>query len=172
MRRVDSSKGPFQKAPRANHSGERPDIQAFARVRIRELAILLVVERLEWGTMPDSITLGLRPAGALRDHREGRVPSWTVYVQTMPPAHAEAFGCNAPLHPIGKIEFDENYSAKIAQVAFLPSHLAPGTEALPRHVCSVSATSSWPSTLRLLLTSCGDVPQPGYTAQPPVAPVV
>lgn len=89
-------------------------------------------------------------------------PSWTVYVQTMTPAQAEAFRYNVldltkvwphsefPLRPVGKIELNknvENYFAEIEQVAFSPSHLVPGIEASADPVLQ-SRLFSYPDTHR------------------------
>ncbi|KAE8246162.1 hypothetical protein A4X03_0g7314, partial [Tilletia caries] len=90
---------------------------------------------------------GVKLAGEIPDvHNEdlfnqiekGDFPSWTVSVQTMTEAQAEAFRYSVfdlikiwshtdyPLRPVGKITLNknpENYFAEIEQVAFSPSHL-------------------------------------------------
>ena len=92
----------------------------------------------------------------------GEFPSWTVYVQTMTPAQAEAFRYNVldltkvwphsefPLRPIGKIELNknvDNYFAEIEQAAFSPSHLVPGIEPSADPVLQ-SRLFSYPDTHR------------------------
>ncbi|KAK0711357.1 catalase-like domain-containing protein [Lasiosphaeris hirsuta] len=69
--------------------------------------------------------------------------STTVYLQALTPSEAETFRWNihdptkvwphlaVPLRPLGKLTLNrnpENYFAEIEQVAFYPSHMAPGVE--------------------------------------------
>ncbi|KAH6694176.1 catalase [Plectosphaerella plurivora] len=87
---------------------------------------------------PDWSTQDLFEAIARGEH-----PSWTVYVQTLTPAQAEALRWNifdltkvwpqaeVPLRQFGRLTLNrnpENYFAEIEQAAFSPSHLVPGVE--------------------------------------------
>ncbi|KAK0520256.1 hypothetical protein OC834_006631 [Tilletia horrida] len=93
---------------------------------------------------------------------KGDFPSWTVSVQTMTEAQAEAFRYSVfdltkvwshkdyPLRPIGKITLNKNpanYFAEIEQVAFSPSHLVPGIEPSADPVLQ-SRLFSYPDTHR------------------------
>lgn len=75
--------------------------------------------------------------------QRGEHPSWTVYVQTLTPAQAQALRWNVfdltkvwpqaevPLRRVGKMTLKrnpDNYFAEVEQVAFSPSHLVPGVE--------------------------------------------
>jgi catalase len=73
----------------------------------------------------------------------GDFPSWSVYVQVMPPKDAATYRWNPfdvtkvwphkdyPLIPVGKMTLNrnpENYHAEVEQSAFSPSHLVPGMD--------------------------------------------
>lgn len=75
--------------------------------------------------------------------KNGKFPSWTVYVQSMSQEEAEKFKYSVfdltkvwpqaefPLRPFGKLTLNknpENYFAEIEQAAFSPSHLVPGVQ--------------------------------------------
>lgn len=74
------------------------------------------------------------------------LPSWTVYIQTMTFAEAEAAPFNPfdltkvwphsdyPLIEVGRMVLDrnpENYFAEVEQLAFAPAHMVPGIEPSP-----------------------------------------
>lgn len=90
------------------------------------------------------------PDYAMRDLYESiankEYPSWTLYIQTMTPAQAEASSFNPfdvtkiwphdkyPLKEVGRLVLNRNprnYFAEIEQIAFSPSHFVPGVEASP-----------------------------------------
>jgi len=77
---------------------------------------------------------------------KGNHPSWTMYIQVMTFAEAEAFEFNPfdltkvwshkefPLIPVGKLILNrnpKNYFAEVEQIAFSPAHLVPGIEPSP-----------------------------------------
>lgn len=76
----------------------------------------------------------------------GAPPSWTLYLQIMTEAQADAATFNPfdltkvwshkafPLIPVGRMVLNRNpanYFAEVEQIAFAPSHLIPGVEASP-----------------------------------------
>lgn len=75
--------------------------------------------------------------------KEGKYPSYTLYVQTMTPKQAEEFRYSIndltkvwphsdfPMRKFGKIVLDKNpvnYYSEVEQIAFSPAHLVPGIE--------------------------------------------
>jgi catalase len=93
---------------------------------------------------------GKDPDYAIRDLftsiQEGKFPSWTMYVQVMTFAQAEAYKWNPfdltkiwphsefPLIPVGKLVLNRNpvnYFSEVEQIAFAPANMVPGIEASP-----------------------------------------
>jgi catalase len=93
---------------------------------------------------------GENPDYALQDLYEainrGEFPSWTLYIQVMTFAEAEAYRWNpfdvtkrwlvsdVPLQPVGRMILNRNalnYFAETEQLAFAPANMVPGIEASP-----------------------------------------
>jgi len=93
---------------------------------------------------------GKEPDYAIKDLftsiSEGKFPSWTMYIQVMTFAQAEAFRWNPfdltkvwpqsefPLIQVGKMVLDknpQNYFSEVEQIAFAPANMIPGIEASP-----------------------------------------
>jgi catalase len=93
---------------------------------------------------------------------EGKFPSWTLFVQIMPPADADDYRFNPfdltkvwphgdyPLIKVGKMTLNrnpENFHAQIEQSAFEPSNLVPGIAASPDKML-LGRLFSYPDTHR------------------------
>ncbi|AEG59670.1 catalase [Desulforamulus ruminis] len=109
------------------------------------------------GKNPDSATKDLYDSIA-----QGDYPSWTVYVQIMPPEEAKNYKfdpfditkvwyhADYPLIPVGKMVLNrnpENFFAEVEQAAFSPGNFVPGIAASPDRMLQ-GRLFSYPDTQR------------------------
>lgn len=109
------------------------------------------------GTDPDHATRDLFESIVRKDF-----PSWTLYVQIMPPEDAKTYRFDPfdvtktisqkdyPLIPVGKLVLDrnpENYFSEIEQAAFSPGNLVPGINISPDKMLQ-GRVFSYPDTHR------------------------